>query len=85
MDARLVTKTVVRHLSRGGTAAATANLVASNRNTSDTEIVDTYYQASALVGGFAAGWLVGDIVARFAEAKVDETFDRINKTFHKTF
>lgn len=83
MDKRQVTKTVVRHLTRSGTAAATANIVASSRNTSDTEIVDQYHKTAAVVGGFAAGWLVGDYVAKFAEIKVDELFDLFDRTFSK--
>ena len=83
MDKRQVTKTVVRHLTRSSTAAATANIVAGNRNHSDSEIVDKYHETAAVVGGFAAGWMVGDYVATFAEVKVDELFDWAAKTFAK--
>ena len=83
MDKRQVTKTVVRHLTRSSTAAATANIEAANRNSSDTELVDQYHKTAAVVGGFAAGWMVGDYIAKFAEVKVDEAFDWIDRTFSK--
>lgn len=75
MDKRQVTKNIVRHLTRSSTAAATANIVASNRKHSDSDVVDKYHETAAVVGGFAAGWMVGDYVAKFAEVKVDELFD----------
>ncbi len=85
MEPRQTTKTIVRHLARGGSAMAVGNLVARNRNTSDNDAVDTYYKASSVVGGFVAGAIVGDYVGKAAEVKVDAAFDWINKTFHKTF
>lgn len=85
MEPRQTTKTVVRFLARSGSAGAAANIVTHNRNTSDNELVDTYHQSAAIVGGFAVGWIVGDYVAKFTEVKVDHAFDWINKTFHKTF
>ena len=85
MDARQTTKTVVRHLARGGSAMAAGNLVARNRNTSDKEIVDDYYKVSAVVGGFVVGAVVGDYIGRAAEVKVDELFNLINKTFKTTY
>lgn len=85
MEPRQTTKTVVRFLARSGSASAAANIVANNRNTSDNDVVDTYHKSAALVGGFAVGWIVGDYVAKFAEAKTDDAFNWINRTFHKTF
>ena len=83
MDAQRITKTVIRFLVRSGVSAAAGNIVANNRNTSDTEIVDTYHKTSAYVGGAAAGWMLGDYVATFTDAKVDETIAWFNATFKK--
>ena len=83
MNPRLATKTAVRFLARGGTASAVGNIVASNRSVSDNDTVDLYHKSAAYVGGFAAGWIVGDYVGAFAAVKVDEAFDWINKTFNK--
>ena len=83
MDKTAVAKTIIRFLARGGTSAAVANIVANNRNTSDTEVVDTYHKTAAYVGGAAAGWMLGDYVATFTDAKVDETIAWFNATFKK--
>lgn len=68
-----IAKTVTKFLVKGGVAAATANIVANARNHSDNSVIDTYQKTAGAVGGFAAGWMLGDAVADFADAKFDET------------
>lgn len=79
MDARIVTKKVVRTVVTLSTSFTVSNVLSAN-----TPATKPYQKAEVIIGSFVLGSLVADKAGDYTDRKVDEFFDWYEATFTKT-